>query len=95
MAIDKEDIKYIAELARLRLEEGERGKYGEQLTSILKYIEQLNEADTAEVEPTAQVSGLADVMRPDEVRPWDREEVEMALRQGELEGGQIKVKRVL
>lgn len=95
MAISREDIKHIAELSRLNLTAEEEEKFKGQLGSILEYIWQLNEVDTKKVEPTAQVSGLTDIWRADEVKEWDREEVEGALSQGELEGGQIKVKRVL
>ena len=95
MSITREEIKHIAELSRLELSEEEMAKLGDQLSSILEYVSQLNEVDTKKVEPTAQVSGLTDIWRVDEVKPWDRSEVEAALQQGELEGGQIKVKRVL
>ena len=95
MAITREEIEHIAELSRLDLSEDEKEKFGGQLDSILQYVSQLDEVDTTKVEPTAQVSGLVDVWREDKVNEWDREEVEDALRQGELEGGQIKVKRVL
>lgn len=95
MAITREEIDHIAQLSRLDLSEDEKNKFGAQLDSILEYVSQLDEVDTSQVEPTAQVSGLVDVWRADRVKEWDREEVEDALRQGELEGGQIKVKRVL
>lgn len=95
MSISKEEIDNIAELSRLELSAEEKEKFGEQLGSILDYVEQLSEVDTADVEPTAQVSGLIDVWREDTVQEWDRDEVENALSQGKLEGGQVKVKRVL
>lgn len=95
MAINSEDIKHIAELSRLKLTADEEKKYGEQIDSILKYIEKLDEVDTKNIMATAQVSGLADVLRSDDVKDWDREEVEASLNQGEIENHQIKVKRVL
>lgn len=95
MAITREEIKHVAELSRLSLTPAEEEKFRVQLDSILKYVSQLNEVDTKKIEPTAQVSGLIDIWRADEVREWDKEEVEDALSQGELEGGQVKVKRVL
>jgi len=95
MSITEEEIIHIAELSRLQLSEEEIKKFGSQLDSILKYISQLDEVDTKNLEPTAQVSGLTDVWRADAVKEWDRNEVIEALRQGELEGGQVKVKRVL
>lgn len=95
MSITREEITHIAELSRLELSEEEIVKFGGQLDSILKYIGQLNEVDTKKVEVTAQVSGLSDVWRADEVRQCDKEEIETALNQGVREGGQVKVKRVL
>ncbi len=95
MAINKEDIKHIAELSRIKLTAAEEVKFGEQLGSILKYIEKLDEVETKKIEPTAQVSGLVDVLRGDEISDWNRDEVEAALAQGEVEGNQVKVKRVL
>lgn len=95
MAISREEIQHVADLARLDLDEAEIGEYGEELSSILGYISQLNELDTRKVEPTAQVSGLDNVWRPDDIQVWPADEVDAALAQGQTEGGQIKVKRVL
>ncbi|MFA5109405.1 MAG: Asp-tRNA(Asn)/Glu-tRNA(Gln) amidotransferase subunit GatC [Patescibacteria group bacterium] len=95
MAITREEIKHIAELSRLELSEEEINKFSGQLDSILKYVGQLNEVETKKVELAAQVSGLVDVWRVDDIKEWDRGEVEEALNQGEREGGQVKVKRVL
>jgi aspartyl-tRNA(Asn)/glutamyl-tRNA(Gln) amidotransferase subunit C len=95
MTLSKEDIQHIAELARLNLTAEEEKKFRDQLGSILGYIGQLSAVDTARVEPTAQVSGLTNIWRADEVRDWDIGEIATALNQGELEDGQVKVKRVL
>lgn len=95
MSITREEIIHLAELSRLKLNEEEISKLGKDLDAILSYIEQLNEVDTKKVEPTAQVSGLTDVWREDEVKKWDRDEVIEALNQGELENSQLKVKRIL
>lgn len=95
MPITKEEIKHLAELSRLKLTSAEEHDFGEQLGSILQYIDKLNQVETRNIEPTAQVSGLVDVLRSDDVNDWDKEEVSAALGQGELEDGQVKVKRVL
>ncbi|MFA5886375.1 MAG: Asp-tRNA(Asn)/Glu-tRNA(Gln) amidotransferase subunit GatC [Patescibacteria group bacterium] len=95
MAITKEEIKHIAELARLDLSAEEQEKFGAQLDLILGYVKQLDEVNTKGVEITSQVSGLVDVWREDEAKDWPRDEVERALSQGDLEGGQVKVKKVL
>ncbi|MFH1677610.1 MAG: Asp-tRNA(Asn)/Glu-tRNA(Gln) amidotransferase subunit GatC [Patescibacteria group bacterium] len=96
MKLNQKQIQHIANLARLELTEEELKKYSNQLSDILSYINQLKEVDTANIEPTAQVTGLENVFREDKVEKWDEDEVKIALEQArEVEGGQIKVGRVL
>jgi aspartyl-tRNA(Asn)/glutamyl-tRNA(Gln) amidotransferase subunit C len=96
MKLEKKDIQHIANLARLELSDKELELYGNQLSDVLGYIDQLQEVDTEGVEPTAQVTGLESVWQEDEVRVWDKQETENALKQApEIEKGQVKVKRVL
>jgi len=96
MKLSKEETNHIADLARLELSEEEVSVYGNQLTHILDYIDQLKEVDTAGIEPTAQVTGLVNVLRDDKIFEWDKEEIKLALEQSpELENKQIKVKRIL
>ena len=47
--------------------------YAEQLTTVLDYVEMLNEVSTDNVEETCQVTGLEDVVREDEVEECDEE----------------------
>ncbi len=56
MALTEKDVRYVAELAHLELTEEEVRKYLPQLDSILQYMEKLNELDTSQVEPMAQVT---------------------------------------
>ena len=95
MQLTKEEIKHIAELSRLELSEEEIEKYRNQLGSILEYVKILDEVKTDKIELTAQVSGLIDVFRDDVVKPWNEQELEVALNQGEIENGSLKVHRVL
>ncbi|MEA3463538.1 MAG: Asp-tRNA(Asn)/Glu-tRNA(Gln) amidotransferase subunit GatC [Patescibacteria group bacterium] len=96
MKLTKKQIKHIAKLARLELTEKELKIYGSQLSDVLNYIDQLQKVNVADVEPTAQVTGLANVFREDKVEEWDKQEAENALKQApELEDRQVKVKRVL
>ena len=55
MNVTRKDVLRIAELANLELTETEMETYGSQLGSILSFCEKLNELDTANVEPLAQV----------------------------------------
>lgn len=94
--LSKQEIQHIAKLARLDLTDEEQNKYGSQLSDVLNYVEQLREVNVDGVEPTAQVTGLADVFREDVIREWDAGEREATLKQApDLEDGQIKVKRIL
>lgn len=96
MKLKKEEIKHIANLARLDLTEKELKLYGAQLSDVLSYIEQLQEVDVGDTEPTAQVTGLENIFREDKVEDWDEKEKQAALKGApELEDNQIKVKRVL
>jgi len=65
----REQIDYVAHLARIELTEEERELFGAQLASILAYVEKLNELDTTDVAPTAHVMGLRNVFREDVERP--------------------------
>ena len=59
------DIDRVAGLARLRLSAAEKERLGPQLVKIVEYINQLNELDTATVEPTSHVLPLQNVFRED------------------------------
>ncbi len=67
--ITREDVYHIARLSRLSLSETETETYGDQLNAIIAYVEQLNNLDTREVEPTSHVIPLRNVTREDSVRP--------------------------
>jgi aspartyl-tRNA(Asn)/glutamyl-tRNA(Gln) amidotransferase subunit C len=77
MKLTVEQVRNVAELARLGLSDEEIERLSGELSKILDYIDLLEELDTSAVEPTAQVGGLTDVFRPDEVR--DSLPVEAAL----------------
>jgi aspartyl-tRNA(Asn)/glutamyl-tRNA(Gln) amidotransferase subunit C len=55
LKITREDVSRVAELAYLDLSEAELETYRTQIDEILEYIGKLNELDTANVEPMAQV----------------------------------------
>ena len=62
------DIKHVAKLARIKIDEKEEKKLQKDLDSILKYIDKLNAVDTEGVEPLYQTTGLVDSFREDEPR---------------------------
>jgi aspartyl-tRNA(Asn)/glutamyl-tRNA(Gln) amidotransferase subunit C len=73
MAIDRADVEKIAELARLELTAEETDLFTQQLGSILKHVQKLNELDTTNVPPMSHCSpagGDAEyAKRDDQVRP--------------------------
>jgi len=56
MKVTEKDVAYVADLANLELTEQERGHLLRDLNSILEYVDRLNELDTSNVPPMAQVS---------------------------------------
>lgn len=56
MKVTGKDVAYVADLANLELTEQERGRLLRDLNSILEYVDRLNELDTSNVQPMAQVS---------------------------------------
>lgn len=92
--ITKEEVEYVARLARLKLSEEEKEKYTKQLGDILKYINKLNELDTEKVEPTSHVLRLSNVFREDKVRPSLKQE-EILANAPQVESNHFKVKKVI
>jgi len=62
-AVDPEEVRHVAELARVDLDEEEVERYAEQFADILGYFETLEEVPDVEADPE-----LVNVLRPDEVR---------------------------
>jgi aspartyl-tRNA(Asn)/glutamyl-tRNA(Gln) amidotransferase subunit C len=69
MKLTLDQLRHVAELARVGLSDGELEALATELSSILEYIDQLEQLDTASIAPTAQVGELVNVMRDDEVSP--------------------------
>ena len=63
---DKIDIQKIAKLARLKLTEIESDKLDGYLEQIIDYIDQLNQLDTSNVQPTSHILPINNVFRDDE-----------------------------
>lgn len=69
MALTIEEVRKVALLARMQLSDEEMARMQQQLSSILEYMEVLQEVDVTDVPITAQVTDVVNVVRPDEVRP--------------------------
>lgn len=64
--LSKNDVKKIADLARLEVSDKDLEFYTQELSGVLEYVDQLNELDTQNIEPTSNIGGLLGVVRPDE-----------------------------
>lgn len=94
-ALTPQDILKLARLARIQITEDELQKYADELNAVLGYVQQLSEVDTDGLEPAYQVTGLTDVMRPDELHDYGVVTQELLKNAPALENGQIKVKRMI
>lgn len=89
--LTRQAVEHIAYLARIQLTDAELDKYARQLSSILDYVSMLQKLDTRDVPVTAEVSGLVNATRPDQVASCDREILERLLAaMPEREGGLLK-----
>jgi aspartyl-tRNA(Asn)/glutamyl-tRNA(Gln) amidotransferase subunit C len=59
------DVSYVANLARIELTDEETTLFQGQLDQVLEYVEQLNELDVSDVQPTAHAVPLVNVLRAD------------------------------
>jgi len=72
--IDREQVQKVAYLARLELTPEQEEQFTGQLSSILEYVEQLNELDTTDVAPTTRAIDVDNITRADELHSYaDRE----------------------
>lgn len=97
MKITEDEVRYVADLAHLKLTEDELRRFTRELDQILAYMDKLNELDTTGVEPMAQVLYEAEetaTLRDDvEREPLGNE---AALANAPLAGaGYFKVPRVI
>ena len=69
--ITKEEVKKVAHLARLELNENEINNHAEQLEKILDYIRQLEKIDTDDVPCTTRAIEVINVLRKDEKKISD------------------------
>lgn len=68
MKITEKEVRYVAGLANLQLEDSEVARLQTELESILEHFDKLNEVDTSDVAPMAQVLFDAEetaTLRPD------------------------------
>ena len=74
MKITKEEVKYVADLARLNLSEEEAEKLQSEMEGIIAFADTLSALDTQGIDPTNHAIRVENVLREDENRPsFDRD----------------------
>ncbi len=63
--LSADDVRAIADLARLELDEVDLARYQKQLSAVLDYFQKLEELDTSHIDPSSSVLPLTNVMRQD------------------------------
>ena len=92
--ISREEVAYVARLARLQLTDAELERFTEQLGAILEHAADVAALDTSGVPPTAHPLPLRNVLRSDVVTPsLDRDEV--LAQAPEVVDGRIRVPRII
>lgn len=92
--ITKEEVKRIAKLARLKLTDEELDKFSKQLAGILEHAKMLDEVDTDNIEPIAQITGLNNVSFDDEEKGCDVTDELLDQTPQDKQDHMIKVKNV-
>jgi aspartyl-tRNA(Asn)/glutamyl-tRNA(Gln) amidotransferase subunit C len=94
--ISEEEVKHIAELARIELTGEESERFAREISDVLGYVAQLGEVDTENIEPISQITGKVNVFREDESVECSPETKDiMAANYPDQQDGYIKVKQIL
>jgi aspartyl-tRNA(Asn)/glutamyl-tRNA(Gln) amidotransferase subunit C len=92
--ISEEDVKKVARLARIKLTPDEVKKFQQELSSILEYVNQINEVDTSGVEFSSHTD-LTNVYRKDTTEESLTREEATANREDSTKDGYFTIKSVL
>lgn len=94
MALSREDVRHVAELARLDFSEDEEARMAEEMSQILDYVDKLDELDTSGVPPMSHVLDVTNVFRDDAIE--ERIDQEQALEPApEADGEHFLVPQVI
>ena len=76
MAVTKDQVKYIASLAKLEIPENQLDAFTKEMEQIIEFADSLNKIDTEGIEPTAHIQGIENVLRADsEPQQFNTEEL--------------------
>jgi aspartyl-tRNA(Asn)/glutamyl-tRNA(Gln) amidotransferase subunit C len=93
--ISQDDVRHLAQLSSLQLNDDEVNSLQQDIAGILTYVQQLGELNTADVQPTYQVTDLENVWREDEVAEDTVTREQLLALAPEFANNQVKVPKVL
>ncbi|MCK8516537.1 Asp-tRNA(Asn)/Glu-tRNA(Gln) amidotransferase subunit GatC [Methylonatrum kenyense] len=94
MSLDKDDVRQIAHLARLAVDDQRLPEHASNLSAILEFVEAMDAVDTAAVEPLAHPLEMRQRLRPDQVSEENQRELFQSVAPA-VEGGLYLVPRVI
>ena len=94
MKITKNDVEYVAELARLDLDDAAVEKFAGQIGEILAYVELLNQVDTKDIAATSHAISLTNAFRDDEEKGHIDRELALA-NAPQVEAGAFVVPKII
>ena len=68
MTIDLKTVKHISKLSRISIDDNKAKKFSDDLNSIFKFIEKLEELDTEKIEPLTSIAETNLKLRKDEIK---------------------------
>ena len=86
MALDLDDVRRVAQLARLRIDDAQAHAMLDELNASFRLIAQMEAVDTGDVVPMSHPRDVSQRMRPDEVTESDRREALLRLAPAAAEG---------
>ncbi len=95
MEVNQDTIAHLAELSNFALTEAESVRLKSDIGEIVNYISQLDQLDTAGIEPTYQVFEMENVWREDEILPQDADPEALLSLTKQTKDHQIVVPKVL
>ena len=72
--ISSDEVRKVAQLASLELNESEINQHAEQLEKILEYIKQLEKINTEDIPCTTRAIEVVNVLRKDEKKNYENSE---------------------
>ncbi len=92
--ISEKEVRHIADLARLDMDDHSIGIFSDQIDNILQYVDMLNSVDTENTAPTSHAISLTNAFREDELQPHMDRDLGLS-NAPEKENGHFTVPRVI